>query len=231
MTTKVIVMAAGRGERYRKEGFTISKPLIHYKGKPMIRHVIDSFKGVPDEDIIVVGTEEVVDVLKAMLPHYKYVPVLNTQKGPAMSVLLAGGYIDENDSVILTDSDTVLEDGVIAKIYQQAGSAVAVSEVDGDTSAFSTIVRDSSGEIVDLQEKTGNGHEVCVGVYKFARWGDFQRSTATLFGSKADTTPEIFISQVLAHRVKQGDYLVAVKAPNKWVCLGTPKDLLEAERI
>lgn len=227
MTTKLIVMAAGRGERYRVEGFTISKPLIHYKGKPMIRHVIDSFENFKPEDVIVVGTEEVVDVLEAILPKHKYVPVLFTQKGPAMSVLLSGGYIQENDSVILTDSDSILPTSVTTEIMRQSGNAVAVCSVSGDTTSFSTVVRDTSGKIVDLQEKTGVGSEVCVGVYKFASWGAFQRSATKLFSTS--TAKEIFISQVLADVVKNGEDIVAVPSPNKWVCLGTPKDLLAAE--
>ncbi|MEW5755401.1 MAG: hypothetical protein AB1810_03795 [Pseudomonadota bacterium] len=40
-----VVAMSGFGERFRKAGYTVPKPLIEIDGKPIIAHVIDMFPG------------------------------------------------------------------------------------------------------------------------------------------------------------------------------------------
>ena len=42
---KIIIPMSGFGERFRRAGFVIPKPLIEIDGKPVVAHVIDMFPG------------------------------------------------------------------------------------------------------------------------------------------------------------------------------------------
>ena len=42
---QIVIPMSGFGERFRKAGYTIPKPLIEVEGKPIIAHVIDMFPG------------------------------------------------------------------------------------------------------------------------------------------------------------------------------------------
>ena len=228
---KILFMAAGRGERYRKEGFTISKPLIRYKDKAMIEHVIAQFGGLVHlDDMIVVGTKEVCEHVeirygKGLLT----VPVLQTQNGPGMSALLAGGFIDPFEEVILVDSDSIVGDEAAESMVNSVGSSVLVRDHDGLTTAFSTVSTGIEDKVEDIQEKTGHSYTICVGMYKFESWKKFVKSVCSL-ASIRDT--EIFLSAVMKDRLLRGDVVRAVSVnPEDWINLGTPKDLTEAERI
>ena len=41
---QIVIPMSGFGERFRKAGYSIPKPLIEVEGKPIIAHVIDTFK-------------------------------------------------------------------------------------------------------------------------------------------------------------------------------------------
>jgi len=45
---QIIIPMSGFGERFRRAGYKIPKPLIEVGGKPIIAHVIDLFPGEDD---------------------------------------------------------------------------------------------------------------------------------------------------------------------------------------
>ena len=48
MKTQIVIPMSGFGERFRKAGYKIPKPLIEIENKPIIAHVIDMFEGEDD---------------------------------------------------------------------------------------------------------------------------------------------------------------------------------------
>jgi NDP-sugar pyrophosphorylase family protein len=42
---QIIIPMSSFGERFRRAGYTVPKPLIEVDGKPIISHVIDLFPG------------------------------------------------------------------------------------------------------------------------------------------------------------------------------------------
>jgi NDP-sugar pyrophosphorylase family protein len=42
---QIVIPMSGFGERFRKAGYDVPKPLIEIDGKPIIAHVIDMFPG------------------------------------------------------------------------------------------------------------------------------------------------------------------------------------------
>ena len=45
---QIVIPMSGFGERFRRAGYSIPKPLIEVEGKPIIAHVIDMFPGETD---------------------------------------------------------------------------------------------------------------------------------------------------------------------------------------
>ena len=52
---QIIVPMSGFGERFKKLGYSLPKPLIEVEGKPMIAHVIDLFS--KEDDFIFIVNE------------------------------------------------------------------------------------------------------------------------------------------------------------------------------
>lgn len=228
---KILIMAAGRGERYRREGFTISKPLIQYGGRAMIDHVIDQVPldqcSIGTDDIIVVGTKEVCEYIDRIYSGtITTVEVLNTQNGPGMSALLAGGYIGQDESVVLMDSDSIVGYQATEDVVFTDGNVVLVRDHDGVTTAFSTVSVDD-GLVSDIQEKTGHSYTICVGMYKYARWSDFVTSVCKL---RFSSDKEVYLSAVMADLLLIGEEIKAVSTDEDWINLGTPGDLMKANK-
>ena len=45
---QIIIPMSGSGERFKRAGYQLPKPLIEVEGKPIIAHVIDLFPGEKD---------------------------------------------------------------------------------------------------------------------------------------------------------------------------------------
>ena len=45
---KIIIPMSGFGERFRRAGYPVPKPLIEIEGKPVIAHVVEMFPGETD---------------------------------------------------------------------------------------------------------------------------------------------------------------------------------------
>jgi len=45
---QIVIPMSGFGERFRRAGYKVPKPLIEVDGKPIIGHVIDMFPGEKD---------------------------------------------------------------------------------------------------------------------------------------------------------------------------------------
>lgn len=220
---KIIVMAAGRGERYRKEGFTISKPLVEFKGKPMINHVISQFYGVANfDDIIVVGTESVCNYIDLAFPTIKKVAVHTTQNGPGMSVLLAGGLIEDSEPVLLIDSDSILGSKTAKDMLPETGvGKVACRYIEGSTLPYSTVTLNDDGSVESIEEKTGRSSLICVGMYSFSSWESLRRSIARFTCCFPDK--EVYIAPLMNSQPS-----IKAVCVDQWVNLGTPSDLRQA---
>ena len=53
---QIIIPMSGFGERFRRAGYTVPKPLIEIENKPIISHVIDMFPG--DNEFIFICNQD-----------------------------------------------------------------------------------------------------------------------------------------------------------------------------
>jgi dTDP-glucose pyrophosphorylase len=244
---KALIMAAGLGQRFRKEGFEIPKPLIRYKDLPIIEHSLNQIPGIPRKDIIVVGIPEVCYYMKGAHPEIRTVQVEHTQNGPGMSALLAGGLIAEDESVVLIDCDIIISANAVQQFILDVagnnyiGGALMYTTVEGDSSAYCSLliknkpVRETMSlrtEVYGLEEKTGSTPYIAVGVYAFKKWRSFRHHVFSMACN--DNAKEVYLSGVMAQMMRvDGQEVRATSIPlSMWTCLGTPKELaanLESE--
>ena len=106
---------AGEGSRFAKEGYTFPKPLIDVDGKPMIQRVVENL----DFDatyIFLVRKEhlEKYSGLKSTLDRitnskFKIIEVDRLTEGAACTALLAKDYINNDDDLLIANSDQIIE--------------------------------------------------------------------------------------------------------------------------
>ncbi len=106
---KVLIPMAGRGSRFAEKGYVFPKPLIEIKNKPMIQVVVDNLN-LDCEYIFIVQKEHIetynIDkMLKLIKPNSTIVEIDEITEGAACTTLLAEEFIDNDDPLIIANSD------------------------------------------------------------------------------------------------------------------------------
>ena len=103
---QVIIPMSGFGERFRRAGYKVPKPLIEVDGRPIISYVIDMFPG--ETNFIFICNEihlqtpafRLREVLRELCPSGTIVGIEAHKLGPVHAVLEARDYVDFDDNII-----------------------------------------------------------------------------------------------------------------------------------
>lgn len=102
---------SGFGERFRRAGYTVPKPLIEVEGKPIIAHVLDLFPG--ETDVLFICNAEhlaepsyrMADILTQLCPTGRIVGIAPHKLGPVKAVLDAIAHVDPEAPTVVNYCD------------------------------------------------------------------------------------------------------------------------------
>jgi NDP-sugar pyrophosphorylase family protein len=102
---------SGFGERFRRAGYTVPKPLIEVDGRPIIGHVIDLFPG--EADFLFICNQEHLDnpdyrmaqILQELCPSGRVVGIEPHKLGPINAVCQVEHLLDPNRPVVINYCD------------------------------------------------------------------------------------------------------------------------------
>ena len=108
---QIIIPMSGFGERFRKVGYNVPKPIIEIEGKPIIAHVVDMFPG--EKDFIFVCNEDhlgepkyrMAEILNDICPTGKILGIPPHKLGPIHAVRQAEYLLDIEQPVIVNYCD------------------------------------------------------------------------------------------------------------------------------
>ena len=109
----VLIPMAGAGSRFAEAGYTFPKPLIEVGNKPMIQVVVDNLN-IDAHHIFIVQQEHyekynLETVLNLIKPGCTIVQVNGVTEGAACTTLLAREYIDNEEPLVIANSDQFVE--------------------------------------------------------------------------------------------------------------------------
>ncbi len=102
---------SGFGERFRKAGYTVPKPLIQVDGKPIIEYVINMFPGetnfsfICNEDHLNNNNYQMKEILTEACPSGRIIGIKPHKLGPVHAVLQIDSHIDDIEPVIVNYCD------------------------------------------------------------------------------------------------------------------------------
>ena len=108
---QIIIPMSGFGERFRRAGYTVPKPLIEIDGKPIIAHVIDMFPG--ELDFIFICNQDhlnnpdyrMEEILRQYCPTGRVVGIPAHKLGPIHAVRQVEHLIDPDRPVVVNYCD------------------------------------------------------------------------------------------------------------------------------
>ena len=242
---KIVIPMSGFGERFRRAGYTVPKPLIEVEGKPIIAHVIDLFPG--EEDFVFICNQQHLDTtpMAGILNHYcptgKIVPIAPHKKGPVYAVSQAFDAIDDETPTIVNYCDfTCYWDYSHFKQWVQACGA------DGCVPAYRgfhphslgstnyAFMRVEAGWMQEIQEKkpfTANkmNEFASSGTYYFAEGRYVKRFFSETMEQDLQVNGEYYCS-VVYNLMAAARQSVAVYELQHFMQWGTPQDLAEYRR-
>ena len=177
---KILIPMAGEGSRFAKEGYQFPKPLIDVNGKPMIQRVVENLD-FDAEYIFLVRKQhlEKYNGLQGTLSQItnqktKIVEVDVLTEGAACTALLAKQFINNDDDLLIANSDQIIE-------YEKENFNMLknLTSVDAIVYTFNAIhpkwsfvKTNSRGFINQVAEKNPISNIATCGIYWYRRGSD-----------------------------------------------------------
>jgi molybdopterin-guanine dinucleotide biosynthesis protein A len=227
----VVILAAGKGERFLAEGVTVPKPLIEWKGRSLLGHSIDVALTLADATghVVVVATDQVASEAHRALRGGqlgRVVAVSVTQPGPVASAMLALAHLPPDEPVAFMDCDNYYASMQwVRKARALAGEpfiTVAKLRPGMVRTDYCNVGVHEGGGVYDIVEKgvMSGDAKLATGVYGFPSAGAFGRVGHEILRG-IDEPP---MSMALFDMVG----LQAIEVEG-WQPLGTPAQLASAK--
>jgi dTDP-glucose pyrophosphorylase len=228
----VVIPMAGAGSRFEIAGYTFPKPLIDVNGKPMIQVVVESMN-IDATFIYIVQKKHrekynLDTLLNLITPNCKIVEVDGLTEGAACTVLLAKEHINNENQLILTNSDQFIEWDSTDFMYQ-----MNEKDFDGGIMCFesthpkwSFAKTNEDGIITEVAEKNPISNQATAGIYYWKQGSDFVKYAEQMIEKNIRVNNEFYTCPVFNEAIEDNKiiYNYEIPAKNMWG-LGTPEDL------
>ena len=246
-TIHVVVPMAGLGSRFKQAGYTVPKPFIPVFGKPMIQWVIENMKILPE---VYGGIEAVTpwtlkfhfivqqahldaynfdELCKSCEIDYTITPITSVTEGAACSVLLAKEHINNDERLVIVNSDQFLEWN-----QNEFYRALCNNEYDGCISVFeqnnpadvkwSYSKSDSKGIVTEVAEKKYISNWATTGIYGWAHGSDYVKYAEQMIAKNVRVNGEFYVCPVYNEAIGAGGIFRNLCCKKIWG-LGVPEDL------
>ena len=227
----ILIPMAGEGSRFIKEGYTFPKPLIDVNGKPMIQTVIETLDFDANYYFLVrkehLEKYEIESLLKVVTnDRATIIPVDDLTEGAACTALLAEKYIDNDDELLIANSDQYVEFSnenfnAFRRFISMDASVFTFNAVHPK---WSFVKVNSRGVAVEVAEKNPISNIATCGIYYYRHGCDFVKYAHQMIEKDVRVNGEFYICPVYNELILDGKMLIPFFV-NKMNGLGTPEDL------
>lgn len=226
----IVIPMAGAGSRFQQAGYTFPKPLIDVHGKPMIQVVVDNLN-IEGHFIYIVRKEHydkfnLKFMLEMMTPNCDIIIVDELTQGACCTVLLAKHLIDNDQQLLIVNSDQYIEWDSSHFMYSVQGPFIdgGVLTFKNTHPKWSYAKSDDQGFIQEIKEKMVISNDATVGIYHWKKGSDFVKYSEQMISKNIRVNNEFYVAPVYNEAIndKKKFRLYQIK---KMMGLGTPEDL------
>ena len=227
----VIIPMAGRGKRFNDAGYSFPKPLIDINGKPMIQLIIENLN-LTAKHIFICQKEHVekfaiYDLMNLLKPDSEIISVDKITQGAAETVLLAKDLINNDDELIIANSDQWVDWN-----NQHFLSFMRKNDADGGIVSFISThpkwsyvrINDETNLVEEIAEKRPISNIATCGIYYYKHGKDFVAAAEQMMKKNIRTNNEFYVAPAFNEMIlinkKIHIYPIAEMRG-----LGTPEDL------
>jgi HAD superfamily hydrolase (TIGR01509 family) len=226
----VLIPMAGAGSRFETAGYTFPKPLIEVRGKPMIQVVVENLN-IDARFIYIVQKSHYEKynleyLLRLISPRCTIVQVEGVTEGAACTTLLAREFIDNNDSLVIANSDQFIEWNSSETLYSFMANGIDGGMVTFNAThpKWSYVKIDDNGIVMQVAEKIPISNLATVGIYFWKKGSDYVNYADQMIKKDIRTNGEFYVCPVFNQAIEDGKKFKVRNVENMWG-LGTPEDL------
>jgi beta-phosphoglucomutase-like phosphatase (HAD superfamily)/dTDP-glucose pyrophosphorylase len=230
LSLNVLIPMAGAGKRFAEAGYTFPKPLIDVKNKPMIQAVVDNLAIQATYTYIVQKSHfekyNLGYLLNAITPNCNIVQVDGVTEGAAVTCLLAKEFIDTESSLILANSDQIVDWNSREFLYEMHSK-----NADGGIATFksthpkwSYVKVNELGLVTEVAEKKPISDDATVGIYYWKHGSDFVKYAEQMIEKNIRVNGEFYTCPVFNEAIRDGKQVYTTIVDKMWG-IGTPEDL------
>jgi len=226
----VLIPMAGAGTRFEKAGYTFPKPLVDVNGKPMIQVIVENINIDAHHIFIVQKTHyeqyHLQTILNNIAPNCTIIQVDTMTQGAACTTLLAEEFINNDNPLLLANSDQYVEWDSNEFMYSMVGD-----NIDGGILTFksshpkwSYAKLGDNGFVTEVAEKNPISDIATVGMYYWTKGSDYVKYAHQMINKDIRTNNEFYVCPVYNESIKDNKHIKIFEVPRMWG-LGTPEDL------
>ena len=232
----IVLPIAGRGSRFVEAGFVLPKPLIPVHGKPMIEIVVNNIrpKG-PHRFIFVALKEHLVNLelkflLERIAPGCFIVPVEQVTEGAACTVLLAKKFINNEDHLMIANSDQYVDiniDNYLLSMNDSLADGIIMTMF-ADDPKWSYVGLRKDKTVNNVVEKEVISNEATVGIYNFKHGSDFVYAAEKMISKDLRVNNEFYVAPAYNELIKEKLKIITYNVGKEYdgmYGLGIPSDL------
>jgi bifunctional N-acetylglucosamine-1-phosphate-uridyltransferase/glucosamine-1-phosphate-acetyltransferase GlmU-like protein len=238
MDALALILAAGKGTRMRS---ALPKPIVSFKGKPLVTHIIKAFKDAGVSEVFLVvghGGQEVIDAVGKQELYISQ----EEQKGTAHAVLQGKdilAYKGKNLFVFVGDSPLISSSTIqqLKNHHERTGAACTFLTADFPSGIpYARVIRDEKGTLIKcIEEKNATEKEKSVTELLSSH---FIFNADLLFDNihrieKDRHNGEYYLTDMITLFLKDGLKVetLKIKSYPELMGLNTPEELAWAENI
>lgn len=231
----IVIPMAGLGSRFSDAGYEKPKPFIDVAGKPMIVRVLENLS-VPSARFILVARKEHLEQEQALVKfiesvyQVKFIATDGLTEGTACTVLSARRYINNDDPLIIANSDQIIDANLSdlitdARSRDLDGSIITFFDEDKDPK-WSFAQLDENDLVARVKEKEAISHHATVGIYYFKTGEMFVNGALDMIVANERVNGEFYTCPVYNYLINDRKKIGIFEIPSASMHgIGTPDDL------
>lgn len=226
----ILIPMAGEGSRFRDAGYTFPKPLIEVNGKPMIQIVVDNL-GFDANYIYVVRKEHyekynLKSFLNLITPNCTIIQVDKLTEGAACTTLLAREYINNDNPLIISNSDQFMiwnpTDFYYKMIETKADGGIVTFKSTHPKWSYAKL--NDKNNVTLVAEKDPISDNATTGVYYYRKGSEYVKYAEQMISKNIRVKNEFYVCPIFNEYIEDGKKIKTYDI-EKMYGLGVPEDL------
>lgn len=227
----IVIPMAGKGSRFVQAGYKDPKPLIDIYGHPMIEYVIKNLTPTCEHRFIFICQKSHLEKynlekkLKELSPNCKIIAIDYITEGAACTVLLAKEYINNEDPLMIANSDQFVNINIDEYLKAQKDLDGLIMTMPANHPKWSYIKYDENNFVTLVREKEVISNEATVGIYNYKYGSDFVKYTLQMIEKNIRVNEEFYVAPVYNEMIEENKKIGFYNIGNNMHGIGVPEDL------